>query len=139
MAIQPLLILYVVIAFSFIITSIFMFKPKGNETVHIIFFWLAVALASLATFINATAIPAGESVKTIVAWCRCWHHRQNDCRQNKCGGKHTRYAQHCLCLRLLFYILIFYVLAKKVNNVNIRFVIHHSCAHRVLNLVENDF
>ena len=30
---------------------------------------LAVALASLATFINATAIPAGESVKTIIAWC----------------------------------------------------------------------
>ena len=69
MAIQPLLILYGVIAFSFIITSIFMFKPKSDETVHIIFFWLAVALASLATFINATAIPAGESVKTIVAWC----------------------------------------------------------------------
>ena len=69
MAIQPLLILYGVIAFSFIITSLFMFKPKSDETGHIIFFWLAVALASLATFINATAIPAGESVKTIVAWC----------------------------------------------------------------------
>ena len=140
MAIQPLLILYGVIAFSFIITSIFMFKPKSDETVHIIFFWLAVALASLATFINATAIPAGESSCVVRPFaCRCGHHRQNDCRQNKCGGKHTRYAQHCLCLRLLFYILIFYVLAKKVNNVNVRFVIHHSCAHRVLNLVENDF
>lgn len=68
MAIQPLLILYGVIVFSFIVTSIFMFKPKGDETVHIIFFWLAVALACLATFINATAVPAGENIKTLIAW-----------------------------------------------------------------------
>lgn len=68
MAFEPLFILYILIVFSFIVTSIFMFKPKGNETVHIIFFWLAVALSVLVTFIDATALPA-EMVKQVVfAW-----------------------------------------------------------------------
>jgi len=31
MALSPLFILYVVIVFSFIVTSVFMFKPKGDE------------------------------------------------------------------------------------------------------------
>ena len=69
MALSPLFILYIVIVFSFIITSIFMFKPKGNETVHIIFFWLAVALSCLVTFINATALPIEYTTKVIAAWC----------------------------------------------------------------------
>ena len=69
MAISPLFTLYVVIVFSFIITSIFMFKPKGNETVHIIFFWLAAALSLLVTFINATALPSEYTNKIIAAWC----------------------------------------------------------------------
>ena len=69
MALSPLFILYIVIVFSFIITSIFMFKPKGNETVHIIFFWLAAALSCLVTFINATALPAEYTNKIIAAWC----------------------------------------------------------------------
>lgn len=45
-----------------------MFKPKGNETVHLIFFWLAVALSVLVTFISATALPAELTNKIIVAW-----------------------------------------------------------------------
>lgn len=68
MALAPMFILYIVIAFSFIVTSIFMFKPRGNETVHIIFFWLAVALGCLVTFINATALPADKSIQIVAAW-----------------------------------------------------------------------
>lgn len=68
MALSALFILYVIIVFSFIITSVFMFKPKGNETVHIIFFWLAVALSVLVTFINATALPSDYTTKVVVAW-----------------------------------------------------------------------
>lgn len=69
MALSPLFILYIIIVFSFIITSIFMFKPKGNETVHIIFFWLAAALSVLVTFINATALPSDYKTKIVAAWC----------------------------------------------------------------------
>lgn len=69
MALSPLFTLYVVIVFSFIVTTIFMFKPKGNETVHIIFFWLAVALSCLVTFINATSLPIEATSKIIAAWC----------------------------------------------------------------------
>jgi len=69
MALSPLFILYVVIVFSFIVTSVFMFKPKGDERVHLIFFWLAVALSVLVTFINATALPIDFTNKIIAAWC----------------------------------------------------------------------
>lgn len=69
MALSPLFILYVVIVFSFVVTSVFMFKPKGDERVHIIFFWLAVALSVLVTFINATALPIDLTNKIIAAWC----------------------------------------------------------------------
>ena len=69
LALSPMLLLGIVIAFSFIITSIFMFKPKGNETVHIIFFWLAVALNVLVTFISATSLPDGYMREAIIAWC----------------------------------------------------------------------
>lgn len=68
MALSPMFILYIVIAFSFIVTSVFMFKPKNDETVHIIFFWLAVALGCLVTFINATALPADKTIQIVVAW-----------------------------------------------------------------------
>ena len=69
MALQPLFILYVVIVFSFIVTSVFMFKPKGDERLHLIFFWLAVALSMLVTFINATSLAPEMTVKIIAAWC----------------------------------------------------------------------
>ena len=69
LALSPMLLLGIVIAFSFVITSIFMFKPKGNETVHIIFFWLAVALNVLVTFISATSLPDGYMREAIIAWC----------------------------------------------------------------------
>lgn len=68
MSLSPLFILYVVIVFSFIVTSVFMFKPKGDERVHLIFFWLAVALSVLVTFINATALPSDMTNKIIAAW-----------------------------------------------------------------------
>lgn len=69
LALSPMLLLGIVIAFSFVITSIFMFKPKDNETVHIIFFWLAVALNVLVTFISATSLPDGYMREAIIAWC----------------------------------------------------------------------
>ena len=68
MALQPLVILYVVIVFSFIVTSVFMFKPKGDERVHLIFFWLGVALSVLVTFINATSLAPDMTVRIIAAW-----------------------------------------------------------------------
>lgn len=46
-----------------------MFVPKGDERVHIIFFWLAVALAALVTFINATSLPGERFDQSIIAWC----------------------------------------------------------------------
>ena len=71
MALSPLFILYIVIAFSFVVTSAFMFLPKGDERVHLIFFWLGCALSLLVTFINATALPATSDYtdKIILAWC----------------------------------------------------------------------
>ncbi len=68
MALQPLVILYIVIVFSFIVTSVFMFKPKGDERVHLIFFWLGVALSVLVTFINATSLAPDMTNKIIAAW-----------------------------------------------------------------------
>ncbi len=70
MALSPLFILYIVIVFSFIVTSFFMFKPKGDERVHIIFFWLACALSLLVTFISATSLPASleYAERIIISW-----------------------------------------------------------------------
>lgn len=68
MAFTAMFILEVVIVASFIVTSIFMFKPKGNETVHIIFFWLAVALSFLVTFISATSLPENYVTQVVLAW-----------------------------------------------------------------------
>ena len=45
-----------------------MFKPKDDERVHIIFFWLGVALSVLVTFINATALSPEMTNKIIAAW-----------------------------------------------------------------------
>ena len=73
MVLQPLFILYVVIVFSFIVTSVFMFKPKDDERLHLIFFWLALALSVLVTFINATSLNVSAHspemrIKIIAAW-----------------------------------------------------------------------
>lgn len=65
---SPLFILEVVIVFSFIVTGIFMFVPKGNEAVHKIFFSLAVALGLLVTVIDATSLPSNLTVQIAVAW-----------------------------------------------------------------------
>lgn len=69
LALSPMLILEIMIVFSFIVTSIFMFKPRENETVHIIFFWLAIALSVLVAFISATSKPEGFIKEVILAWC----------------------------------------------------------------------
>ena len=49
MALSAMFILEVVIVFSFIITSLFMFIPKKNEVVHKIFFALSIMLGILVT------------------------------------------------------------------------------------------
>lgn len=69
MAFAGMFIVGVVVVFSFIVTSVFMFVPKKNETVHIIFFWLAVALSVFTTFLSATALPSNYTTQIIVAWC----------------------------------------------------------------------
>ena len=71
MALSPTAVLYIVIVFSFLVTSIYMFVPKDDERVHLIFFWLGCALSLLVTFLNATSLPATKeySQKIIMAWC----------------------------------------------------------------------
>lgn len=54
MALSAMFILEVVIVFSFVVTSLFMFIPKKNEAVHKIFFVLSVMLGILVTFISTT-------------------------------------------------------------------------------------
>ncbi|MCH5320617.1 MAG: hypothetical protein J1E36_02560 [Eubacterium sp.] len=68
MAFSPLFILEVVILFSFIVTGIFMFVPKKDETVHKIFFALAIMLGILVTVIDATSMPLDFAVQIIMAW-----------------------------------------------------------------------
>ncbi|MGN1421353.1 MAG: hypothetical protein ACI4XC_07570 [Eubacterium sp.] len=68
MALGALFILEIVILFSFIITSIFMFVPKKEEAVHKIFFALSVMLGVLVTVINATSLPSNYTTQIIIAW-----------------------------------------------------------------------
>lgn len=68
MALGPLFILEVVILFSFIVTGIFMFVPKKDETVHKIFFSLAIMLGILVTIIDATSLQAEFVPQIIMAW-----------------------------------------------------------------------
>ena len=63
MALSAMFILEVVIVFSFIVTSLFMFIPKKNE-----FFVLSVMLGILVTFISATSLPSNMQVQTIACW-----------------------------------------------------------------------
>lgn len=68
MALGALFILEVVILFSFIITSLFMFVPKKNIAMHKIFFSLAIMLSILVTVIDATSLPANYVPQTVMAW-----------------------------------------------------------------------
>lgn len=68
MALGALFILEVVILFSFIVTSLFMFVPKKNITVHKIFFSLAVMLSVLVTVIDATSLPVNYTLQIVLAW-----------------------------------------------------------------------
>lgn len=68
MALGALFILEIVILFSFIITSIFMFIPKGENKIHKIFFALAVMLGVLVTVMNATSLPSNFTAQIIIAW-----------------------------------------------------------------------
>lgn len=67
-AFGALFILEVIIVFSFVVTSIFMFVPKNNESVHKIFFALAIMLGILVTIIDATALPSNFTAQIIMAW-----------------------------------------------------------------------
>lgn len=68
MALGALFILEIVILFSFIITSIFMFIPKKEKSVHKIFFALSVMLGVLVTVMNATSLPSNFTAQIIIAW-----------------------------------------------------------------------
>lgn len=67
MALGAMFILDVVIVFSFLITSLFMFVTK-SETVHKIFFALALMLGILVTFISATSLPTNMVPYIIISW-----------------------------------------------------------------------
>lgn len=68
MNLGALFILEIVILFSFVVTSIFMFVPKKNETVHKIFFALAIMLGVLVTAIDATSLPSNYVTQIVMAW-----------------------------------------------------------------------
>ena len=68
MALSAMFILEVVIVFSFVVTSLFMFIPKKNEAVHKIFFVLSVMLGILVTFISATSLPSNMQMQTVACW-----------------------------------------------------------------------
>lgn len=68
MTFTPIFILEVVILFSFIVTTLFMFVPKKEELVHKIFFALAVMLGLLVTVIDATSMPPANKPQIIIAW-----------------------------------------------------------------------
>ena len=63
MALSAMFILEVVIVFSFIVTSLFMFIPKKNEAVHKIFFALSVMLGILVT-----SLPSNMQMQTVACW-----------------------------------------------------------------------
>ena len=66
-AFSTIFILQVVIVFSFIVTTIFMFITK-DELVHKIFFSLAIMLGILVTILNATSFPATMVPQIIISW-----------------------------------------------------------------------
>lgn len=66
-AFSTMLILEVVIVFSFIVTSLFMFITK-DELVHKIFFALAVMLGILVTVLSATSLPPTMVPQIVMAW-----------------------------------------------------------------------
>lgn len=68
MAFTAMFLLEVIIIFSFLITSVFMFVPKGNDAVHKIFFALAVMLGVLVTVIDATSLPSNYTLQIVAAW-----------------------------------------------------------------------
>ncbi len=67
MALSAMFILEVVIVFSFIVTSLFMFITK-SETVHKIFFALAIMLGILVTVVSATSLPTNMVPYIIMSW-----------------------------------------------------------------------
>lgn len=68
MALGALFLLEVIILFSFIVSSIFMFLPKNNEAVNKIFFALGVALSIFVTIIDATSLPSNFIPQIVIAW-----------------------------------------------------------------------
>lgn len=68
MAFTAMFILEVVVAFSFVITTVFMFLPKNEIKIHKIFFALAIMLGILVTVIDATSLPSNYTSRIVIAW-----------------------------------------------------------------------
>lgn len=68
MAFSAQLILEVVILFSFLVTTVFMFFPKEEKTVHKIFFALSLMLGVLVTTVSATSVAPTMRPQIIMAW-----------------------------------------------------------------------
>lgn len=67
MAFTTMFLLEVVIVFSFIVTSLFMFITK-DELVHKIFFSLAIMLGIMVTVVSATSMPPEMIPHIVLAW-----------------------------------------------------------------------
>lgn len=67
--IGALFFLEVMILFSFIVSSLFMFIPKKNEGIQKVFFAMSVMLAVFVTIIDATSLPVNMQRQTVMAWC----------------------------------------------------------------------
>lgn len=109
MALSTMFILEVVIVFSFIITSLFMFIPKNNDAVHKIFFALSVMLGILVTFISATSMPSNMQLQTIACWM-CLVPAAIGIIISVAKGKPNFFAKFCSMLTTVLAVLGYYFL-----------------------------
>ena len=107
MALSAMFILEVVIVFSFIVTSLFMFIPKKNEAVHKIFFVLSVMLGILVTFISATSLPS--NMQTVACWL-CLVPAAIGIIISVANGKPNVLAKLCSMLTIILSVLGYYFL-----------------------------
>ena len=109
MALSAMFILEVVIVFSFIVTSLFMFIPKKNEAVHKIFVVLSVMLGILVTFISATSLPSNMQMQTVACWL-CLVPAAIGIIISVANGKPNVLAKLCSMLTIILSVLGYYFL-----------------------------
>ena len=103
MALSAMFILEVVIVFSFIVTSLFMFIQKKNEAV------LSVMLGILVTFISATSLPSNMQMQTVACWL-CLVPAATGIIISVAKGKPNVLAKLCSMLTIILSVLGYYFL-----------------------------